>query len=264
MDARIRYLAVVSEKPAELATFYAKHFSMRELGRSDEGDVALTDGFYNVSFLKPRAGLSEPGIRHLGVEIDDIRELEGRLEEFAPKSDIRPEAGDLFHGEYQVFDPNGLTVSVSTRHFNVPALERGLPAIRHVALSCEKRPEILDFYANVFGFREAPTPEGRQRRFWAMDGETALAILPYPVDQDIDTPPPGGWTSRHFKDGVNHFGFLLPDLDHFLTTVPKETVSKRPDIRPATEWRLVDPEENEIDLSQSKGYEIDLGTVARG
>ena len=76
MGSQIRYLAIVSEHPDTLARFYSTHFAMRELGRSDAGDIALTDGFYNISLLKPRGGASEPGISHFGITIDDIREVE--------------------------------------------------------------------------------------------------------------------------------------------------------------------------------------------
>ena len=72
MDSQIRYLAIVSEQPDTLARFYSTYFAMRELGRSDAGDVALTDGFYNISILKPRDGAAELGISHLGITIDNI------------------------------------------------------------------------------------------------------------------------------------------------------------------------------------------------
>jgi len=262
MDSRIRYLSLVSEQPEKLAQFYTTHFSMRELGRSD-GNVALSDGFYNVSIVKPHPGAEELGISHFGIEIDDIREIEARLEEFAPKADIQAEKGDLFHGEYRVFDPNGLAISLSTKHFNVPAGERGLPAIRHVALSCGKNEDVLNFTMNVFGFREPSTSRrirerGTNNTRFAADGATALAILTYPVDSDMEAPPEG-WTSRHHKGGVNHMGFLVNDIQGFMAKLPDGSVTKRPAVRPMTEFRVVDPEDNEIDISQHKGYEIDDG-----
>src|SRR5918996_4280733 len=93
VDSQIRYLAIVSEHPEVLARFYSAYFALRELGRSEEGDVALTDGFYNISLLKPRDGESEPGISHFGITIEDIGEIEARLKDFAPKADIRQEKG---------------------------------------------------------------------------------------------------------------------------------------------------------------------------
>ena len=85
MDSQIRYLAIVSEQPDTLARFYSTYFAMRELGRSDAGDVALTDGFYRISLLKPRDGAAELGISHLGIAIDDIGQIEARLKISRPR-----------------------------------------------------------------------------------------------------------------------------------------------------------------------------------
>src|SRR5579862_7830811 len=112
MPSQIRYLSIISEHPDKLARFYARHLGLRELGRNQAGDVSMTDGFYNLTFFKERADLGEPdarlGLNHFGIAIDDIHEIEARLEEFAPNADIRQESGDLQHGEYRVFDPNGI------------------------------------------------------------------------------------------------------------------------------------------------------------
>src|SRR5262245_2837868 len=110
MGSQIRYLAIVSEQPDRLARFYSTYFTMRELGRSAGGDIALTDGFYNISILKQRDGAEELGINHFGVTIDDIDQVEERLKEFAPQTDIRQEEGGLFHGDYRVTDPSGQSV----------------------------------------------------------------------------------------------------------------------------------------------------------
>ena len=157
MDSQIRYLAIVSEQPDTLARFYSTYFSMRELGRSDAGDIALTDGFYNISLLKPRNGAAERGISHLGITIDDIGQIETRLRDFAPKTDIRQEEGGLFHGDYSVTDPYGQVVSLSTHQFHTPKVERSFPCIRHIAVCVPNNDEVLDFYVNVFGFRESTT-----------------------------------------------------------------------------------------------------------
>jgi catechol 2,3-dioxygenase-like lactoylglutathione lyase family enzyme len=261
VDARIRYIAMVSEQPEKLAGFYKHYFGMSELGRVD-GEIALTDGFYNLSIVKPGGDDTELGLSHFGLEIDDIHEVEGRLEEFAPYANLRAETGGLLRGEYRVSDPNGHSVSLSTRHFNVPAATRHMPNIRHVALSTPKNDEILNFYINVFGFREPTTSKkirdaGVNETRFSADGSTSMAILKYPVDQDAEEPE-GGWTARHFKGGLNHFGFLVPDIQNFMAKLPQGTVSKRPAVRPMTEFRVVDPETNEIDISQHKGYEVDV------
>jgi len=261
LDARIRYISMVSENPEPLAAWYKQYFAMTELGRGDDGEIALTDGFYNLSIVKPHGEDTALGLSHIGLEIDDIHEVEGRLEDFAPHANLRGEPGGLFHGEYRVTDPNGHSVSLSTCHFNMPAeANRHFPNIRHVAFSTQKNQEILDFYMNVFGFREPTTSKrihGVNDTRFSADGSTAMAILRYPVDQDAQEPA-GGWTERHFKAGLNHIGFLVPDIQNFMAGLPKGSISDRPNTRPMTEFRVLDPETNEIDISQHKGYEVDV------
>jgi catechol 2,3-dioxygenase-like lactoylglutathione lyase family enzyme len=261
MQSQIRYLAIVSETPDRLARFYSTYFAMRELGRSEMGDVALTDGFYNISILKPRDGASQLGISHFGITIADIREIEARLKEFAPKTEIREEEGGLFHGDYCVTDPYGQVVSLSTHEFHTPSVQRDFPSIRHLTMCVTNNDEVLDFYVNVFGFRESTTSkrirsENRVVR-WTADGETAMAILPDRQHRDMNE-------RESPRDGLNHFGWLVTDIEHFLDSLPEDCISKRPSSRPMAEYRGFDPDRNPFDISQDKGYEVDVGRWIRG
>jgi catechol 2,3-dioxygenase-like lactoylglutathione lyase family enzyme len=264
MDSHIRYIAITTERPAALAEFYTTYLGLWELGRGSEGDISLTDGFYNLTLLKQRPGLNEPderlGLNHFGLEIEDIRDVEARLEEFAPNADIRQEPGDLHHGEYRVFDPNGLVVSLSTKSFNVSGSKSQLPAIRHVAMSVPKNDEVLDFYVNVFGFREVATSkqyriDGSPARF-AGDGHTSLAILRDPDRVRRDNRET---EEKNIRYGINHFGVLVPNLEAMLASLPEEAGgAQRPSIRPMAEFRAYDPDVNGFDLAQQKGFEVDL------
>jgi catechol 2,3-dioxygenase-like lactoylglutathione lyase family enzyme len=260
MESQIRYLAIVSEHPEVLAAFYSRYFSMRELGRSDTGDVALTDGFYNISILRPRNG-EQSGISHFGVTIDDIGAVEEHLRQFAPKTEIRKDEGGLFHGDYLVTDPSGQTLALSGHQFHTPAVERTFPCIRHLAVCVSNNDEVLDFYVNVFGFRESSTSrriraENRVVR-WAADGETAMAILPDRTRRDMNE-------RESPRDGLNHFGWLVKDIDRFLDSLPQGCISQRPSSRPMAEYRGFDPDRNPFDISQDKGYEIDVDRWVHG
>lgn len=273
VQPQIRYLAVVSADPDRLASFYTTQFGLGELGRSDAGDVSLTDGFYNLTLLKQRAGLSEIddriGLHHFGLAIDDIHEVEARLEEFAPRADIMRERGDLYHGEYRVFDPNGMAVSLSLRQFGAPEGPVGLPCIRHVAMRVPRRQETLDFYKNVFGFREVSI-SGRGRdpggALFAADGHTNLAIL---VDPESKRAAGLAQEERRMRGGMNHFGFIVPDLEACVADLPPSAeATLPPGGRLMAEYRVFDPDGNGFDITEQQGYEVDAGrwerALARG
>jgi catechol 2,3-dioxygenase-like lactoylglutathione lyase family enzyme len=244
MNARIRYLAITARDPQALARYYALHFGMWLLGESDAGDIAMTDGFYNFTLLKQRAELGDEdaqlGTNHFGIEVDDMREVEDRLGKFAPDLELWPERGDLFSGEFRTRDPNGLVVSLSTERFHVPHEYFQVPSIHHVALSVPNNDAVLDFYSNVFGFRATSSTEGYRKAGrttrMAGDGATALA-----------------------KFGFNHFGLVVSDMDAMRRRLPIGSVTKRPSTRPFAEYRVVDPEGNNFDISASHGFEVDHG-----
>ncbi|HEY7062238.1 MAG TPA: VOC family protein [Chloroflexota bacterium] len=275
---QLSYLAIIAERPEALADFYGKHFGLTELGRSAAGDVSMTDGYFNLTFLKRRAGLGEAedrlGLHHFGLMVPDIREVEARLEEFAPDVEILPESGDLHHGEYRVHDPNGYPVSLSTRHFGVSARPRGLPSLRHIAMSVPNREEVTSFYANVFGLRETSVSQRRRQdnkpaRHMG-DGNTNLAILPDPdlirelgEEREVDE----RLYALNTRGGVAHFGFVVASVEDVMRGMPSELAgasNERPGARrDMAEFRVFDPEWNGIDISQRKGFEVDFDVWVR-
>jgi catechol 2,3-dioxygenase-like lactoylglutathione lyase family enzyme len=262
VKARIRYLAVTARDPSVLVRYYAIHFGMWLLGESEAGDVSMTDGFYNFTVFKQRPELesadTQLGANRFGIEVNDIDDLRRRVSGAA----VSAEPGDLFNGEFRVCDPNGLPISISTCGFHVQHEWHRVPSIRHIALSVPNNDVAVDFYTRVFGFRtttsndrylaQAPPITARM----VGDGSTALAILPEPAL--LDEPADG-----HRKPGFNHFGFLVDNLEAVRRRLPVGTVRKRPANRPFAEYRVVDPEGNQFDISSAAGYEVDRGVWAR-
>ena len=66
-----------------LVDFYHRFLGTEELGRSAEGDISVTDGFYNLTFFKRRPELGEmqmdSGLHHIGLQVDDLEEVKGRF-----------------------------------------------------------------------------------------------------------------------------------------------------------------------------------------
>jgi catechol 2,3-dioxygenase-like lactoylglutathione lyase family enzyme len=257
IKARVRYLAFLSDDPAELADFYVRHFKLEELGRSTQGDVSTTDGFYNITFLNRRSELHEQrtdtGVHHVGIEVDNLAETLERYRALCPNMPIIDEHGGLHFGDVRIFDPEGSPISLSEGSFSVVGEANRLPNLRHIAYNVFWPEGILNFFKLLFGFRELAESgerrkQGRVNRF-AGDGWTNLAIHPFysPVE---------GHVARY---GINHFGFLVPDalqtVEGFSREIP---VSGRPSNRLYAEYRLQDREGNMFDLSQNKGWEVDV------
>lgn len=257
MKARVRYLAFLSDNPTELGDFYIRHFKLEELGRSNHGDVSTTDGFYNITFLKRRSELHESrpdiGIHHIGIEVENLPKAIERYKALCPNMPIVDEPGGLHFGDVRIFDPEGIPISLSERSFGVAGEVNRLPNLRHIAYNYLWPEGVLNFFKLMFGFRELAESherrkQGRVNRF-AGDGWTNLAIHPFYSSVE-------GHEGRY---GINHFGFLVPDavqkVDEFAREIP---VSGRPANRLYAEYRLRDREGNMFDLSQHKGWEVDI------
>jgi catechol 2,3-dioxygenase-like lactoylglutathione lyase family enzyme len=261
--ATLRYVAFLSEDPQELAEFYGRFLDTRELGRSPEGDISITDGFYNLTFFKKRAALSEmrmdSGLHHIGFEVEDLEEFKGRFLEFNPRGVVLQEPGDIHHGEIRIHDPECHPVSLSTKAFGVPGDdEKPFPRVRHIAYNALDPEAMLRFYTQVFRLREVLSSyerrrQGRGNRFCG-DGKTNLAI--HPFYSAIE-----GHESRF---GINQIGFLVKDMHAVMAELSSILkITPRPSSRPYSEFRLRDLEGNALDLSQNKGWEVDVNKWER-
>lgn len=256
--ATLRYVAYLADEPEKLADFYHRFLGTEELGRSADGDVSVTDGFYNLTFFKRRTGLGEMkmdlGLHHIGLDVDDLEAVKGKFLALNSRGMILQEPNDVHHGEIRIHDPECLPVSVSTKGFGVPAnKQKAFPRIRHIAYNALDPEIMLRFYTQVFGLREVPSSyvrrqQGLANRFCA-DGKTNLAIHPFysPVE------------GHEARFGINHIGFLSDRMQATMAELSSVLkIAPRPSTRPYSEFRFRDPEGNALDLSQTKGWEVDV------
>jgi catechol-2,3-dioxygenase len=108
----------------------------------------------------------------------------------------------------------------------------------HIALRSDDPRQLADFYKRTFGVKEVLS---NRRAVDLWDGYLFLAINP---------------PSATGPKGLNHFGFLVDDVDS-LRPILEQAGASRIEARPAgrsfTDWRVHDPEGNPIDLS-ARGY----------
>jgi catechol 2,3-dioxygenase-like lactoylglutathione lyase family enzyme len=92
--AKIRHIAITTENPEDVATFYKEAFDLHEVTRN-ERQVLLSDGYINLTILKwktqqdPDVGPDGPnysGIHHIGFQVDDLEASCEKLEKVEGKA----------------------------------------------------------------------------------------------------------------------------------------------------------------------------------
>ena len=114
--------------------------------------------------------------------------------------------------------------------------------IRHLAILTEDVEGLVSFYTNSFGLE---TVEGEGTATYLTDGHINLAIIPIGPERKIE--------GKHLKEGINHFGFEVDDVEALVPVCKKFGASKDIKIRPPNreaEFRVHDPDGNPLDLSQ--------------
>jgi predicted enzyme related to lactoylglutathione lyase len=87
--AKIRHIALTTENPAKAAEFYKEAFDLKEIRRSENGAVFLSDGYINLAILNWKTekdadvgpnGPNYNGIHHIGFQVDDLDEACQKME----------------------------------------------------------------------------------------------------------------------------------------------------------------------------------------
>lgn len=236
--AQLRQLVIAAEDPARLCGFYREVF---ELDKIDEarGAMFLSDGVFNLA-LVPESEPQKQGLRHLGfdtVRVESLRNKLGRVD--MAESDLA-QVEAITGAEYEVRDPDGNTVGVCRRAFDVAYEKRPVP-IRHIALYTPNPQRMADFYCRVFDMKEVEKSD--RSSIFLSDGYFNLALLYQRKEEPI---------------GLNHFGFHVKSNEEMQARAEQAGVRRgaaRPARIPFAEYRVHDPEGNGIDISQ-KGWRV--------
>ena len=82
MAAKIKHIAITTQDPDKVASFYKAAFDLKEVARN-ERQVQLSDGDINLTILKWKTdndadvgpdGPNYSGIHHLGFQVDDLNQ----------------------------------------------------------------------------------------------------------------------------------------------------------------------------------------------
>jgi len=221
----LRCLTITAKEPVRLADFYREVFELKTVAESDQL-VRLSDGVMTLALVKEEDE-SARGLHASGFE---VQELDGVTEK-AQKGG----KGSGPYSEGQVADPDGNLVDFTRRSFGASQERTPFP-IRHLALYTADPKKLSDFYGGVFKMKEVAYSD--RSSIFVSDGYFNVALLYQRAGEE--------------KNGLNHFGFHVQDLEEMRDRAEKTGVrrgAKRPDRIPFAEYRLHDPEGNGIDIS---------------
>ena len=118
--AQIRHLAIKTEDPERLATFYKEVFGLKELHRDkrEGGPIYLTDGYMNLALLSNHDQQCNNGLFHFGFQVDNADEVVQKIDKLnmsrLPKA--RPKGRP--YAELRASDPDGNFFDISEHGFS--------------------------------------------------------------------------------------------------------------------------------------------------
>jgi predicted enzyme related to lactoylglutathione lyase len=109
--AKIRHLAFKTKDPARLAKFYEEVFDLKVINTEASGAIYMSDGYITVALLRNRGDAAPSGFNHFGFQVDDIDDVERRLEKHNEPLTVRPATRP--YAEQRAMDPDGNLFDVS-------------------------------------------------------------------------------------------------------------------------------------------------------
>ncbi len=113
---KIKHLAIKTKSPERLAKFYEKVFDMKVVLTEKSGAIYMTDGYLTLAILKNRGDYTPSGINHFGFQVDDMDEIEKRLQAFDEPLTGRPSTRP--YAERRAMDPDGNLFDVSVHGYD--------------------------------------------------------------------------------------------------------------------------------------------------
>ena len=235
---QLRQLVIAAEDPSSLGGFYQNVFELDKI-EAVKGAVFLSDGVFNLA-LVPENDPQKRGFKHLGFDTVRVESIGKKLAQVSMPETELAAVQSLVGVEYELHDPDGNTVGLCRRAFDVAYEKRPVP-IRHIALYTPNPKRMADFYCKVFDMKEVEKTD--RSSIFVSDGYFNLALL---------------YQRKEEPMGLNHFGFHVKSNEEMQTRAELAGVRRgaaRPERIPFAEYRVHDPEGNGIDISQ-KGWRV--------
>ncbi len=112
---KLRHVAILTHQPEKLADFYKRVFELKEMYRTKNGSVHLSDGDVNLAILNannPKEPGHRPGLYHFGFHVKDPEAVAKRIKEVYPEG--APKERQATYAEGRGSDPDGNLFDIST------------------------------------------------------------------------------------------------------------------------------------------------------
>ena len=110
--ARIRHIVFHTTDVERLVKFYVEVMGLTIKHRSDNGGVALTDGYMDFSIHTNKIDGKPSGFNHFGFEVEDNDEVAKKFKEKGYRAPLK-RPGDRLYAEYRAIDPDGNNFDIS-------------------------------------------------------------------------------------------------------------------------------------------------------
>lgn len=115
--AKLRHLAILTHQPEKMAHFYKRVFELKELYRTKNGSVHLSDGEVNLAILNandPKEPGHAAGLYHFGFHVDNPDQVAERIKELHPDGAPKARPNGTTYAETRGSDPDGNLFDIST------------------------------------------------------------------------------------------------------------------------------------------------------
>lgn len=212
MSARLKHIALVSDRYALQGKFYEAVFGMHTAAdtRPDRA-VTVSDGYVGLN-INPRKPGRPAGLDHFGLEVDDVEQALARLRRGYPGVHVVKRPGTRPFAGISTHDPAGNVFDLSQKGMEnrtsvyVESEARHPRHVSHLALRTLHAEQLARFYAEVYELREVER-QPADPNFYLTDGRVTLVLMPWSIADYHGT--------GIQRPGPDHIGFTVESLGAF-------------------------------------------------
>lgn len=213
MFAKLKHVAIVSDRFALLEKFYQTLFGMKSSAAAAaelRGAATVGDGYVGLN-INSRSPGRQCGLDHFGFEVEDVEVVFARLKDKYPKIKVLQRPGGRSFAGISTHDPAGnvfdLSKGAGKRRGVYEAGEWQQDRyLSHLALRAVNPESLAEFYAEVYELQVLEKPAG-DGNYYLSDGRLTFTIMPWDITDFLG--------SGIERPALDHLGFHVESLAAF-------------------------------------------------